>query len=69
MKFFGLECKKLDSETIDDIEYELWTVLSSDEGIVRIFDAESGDLVTVTKFPTFQTAAGAFFDTLKLVNA
>jgi len=64
MKFFGLECKKLDSETIDDIEYELWTVLSSDEGIVRIFD-----LVTVTKFPTFQTAAGAFFDTLKLVNA
>ena len=66
----GVDSTVKETETIDGVSYELWAPndKSVKSGLVRVYDAESGNMVDVTKFPDFEKAKAKYDEAVKVVS-
>lgn len=60
MTIMGLLAIRTHEVTEDGISYEVFSVLNSEEGIVRVYDIDSNSLLDLTKYPTYIKALGVF---------
>lgn len=58
----GIDAIVADVRRIDGVDYELYNAnkLKDKRGVLRVIDAESGEVVTIQTFPTFDAAEAAF---------
>ena len=69
-RVMGIDAILADTKTIDGVEYQLYNAnkLKDKRGVVRIFDAESGEVVSTTTYPTFDQAEAKYKDTVGIVS-
>ena len=66
----GIDSILAKTERIDGVDYELYNGRLKDKrGTVRVFDSESGGLVQINTYPTYDQAETAYNDAVKTVKA
>ena len=69
-KILGLEATLKDSFTDEGVSYELYQVEDPDRygGIIRVYDEEAGQLVTITRYDAYIAATWKFFEAYRVLK-
>jgi len=69
-KVMGIDAIVAKTERIDGIDYELYNAnaLKDKRGIVRAYDVESGNVISMKEYPTYDQAETAYNDAIKALK-
>ena len=59
----GADAEVIDAQRLDGVDYELYK--SGSTGAIRVYDSDSGNVVSLTKHPKFADAAKAYIEAIK----
>jgi hypothetical protein len=59
----NLDSEVVDAQRLNDVDYELYR--AGEKGAVRVYDADSGNVVSINKYPKFTDAAKAYNEAVK----
>lgn len=63
-RIMGMEAVVADVKCIDGVDYELYAGINGG-GAIRVFDVDSGEVVTMKPFKSFNAASAKFEDTIR----
>ena len=67
----GVTAVMQEFQQIDGVDYELYQETEADQprGLVRVFDADSGNEVMVTAYPKFETAREKYDEGISILTS
>ena len=64
----GVQATLVDAREIDGVRYELYNAEDVDAGFVRIYDVDSGNVVTMTRYTNYYTARNKWAEAIQKVS-